>query len=62
MDRYFARSASDHADDWPCWYVADRGMGNLNVTARLIGRMFAEPAAARKIADAANAGDIKPRY
>lgn len=30
-DRYFARSASDRFEDWPCWYVADATRFGLNV-------------------------------
>lgn len=41
--RYFARSASDKTDDWPFWFVADRDMGGLNVTAELI-RKHSDPA------------------
>jgi hypothetical protein len=37
-DRYYARSASDHIEDWPFWFVADAHRGGLNVTAKLIRR------------------------
>ena len=35
-DRYYARSASNHTEDWPFWLVADRKLGGLNVTAELV--------------------------
>jgi hypothetical protein len=63
MSRYFARSASDRTDDWPAWYVADRQLGNLNVTVRLrpemLGYMpFLPRADAEQLADAANAASV----
>ena len=61
MERYFARPASDHTEDC-LWYVADRSMGNLNVTKRLAGGMFALREIARLIAEAANSGKIVPAY
>jgi len=35
-DRYYARNASNHTEDWPFWLVADRKLGGLNVTAELV--------------------------
>ena len=32
----FARSASNHTDDWAYWFVADRDHGNLNVVNDLV--------------------------
>lgn len=42
MGRFFARSASDSCEDWPFWFVADRNLGGLNVTAEII-RAHLEP-------------------
>lgn len=33
--RYYARSASDHTDDWPWWFVADKQLGGRNVTSEV---------------------------
>ena len=33
--RYYARSASDHTDDWPWWFVADNQLGGRNVTSEV---------------------------
>ena len=40
MNRYYARSASDKTDDWPFWFVADKNLGGLNVTADLIRKCW----------------------
>lgn len=62
-DRYYARSASDRADDWPYWFVADRQKGGLNVTAELIrqhirpehnGAVFMSREGAERLAEKAN--------
>ncbi len=39
-DRYIARPASDHRDNWAFWFVADSKRGGLNVTAELIRQHF----------------------
>ena len=58
-NRFYARSASDKADDWPFWFIADREQGGLNVTVRhvpaLRGRMpFLSGQIAEAIAEALN--------
>lgn len=64
--RYFARSASDHTDDWPGWFVADRQKGGLNATpvvARALGDDWPPGAVltnrdyAQELADRANSLD-----
>jgi hypothetical protein len=62
--RYFARSASDHTDDWPFWFVADRQKGGLNVTPAVAaalghdwphGAVLTDRESARELADSGNA-------
>jgi hypothetical protein len=64
-NRYYARSALDHTDDWPYWFVADGGKGGLNVTAELIrqhldpgheGAVFMDRGGAKYLANIANQG------
>ena len=63
-DRFFARSASDQTDDWPWWFVADRGSGGINRTAEAAriagfawkpGAVFLSREGAQLIAATANA-------
>lgn len=63
MTGYYARSASDNADDWPFWFVADAKRGGLNVTATVMdeigitrnpGQTLLGPWEAVKVAMAAN--------
>jgi hypothetical protein len=64
-ERYFARSANDKTNDWPFWFVADRSIGGLNVTAELIrkhinpshaGGTISSQDMALELAEIANAG------
>ena len=45
--RYVARSASDHTDDWPFWFVKDTRSGGVNVTGQLFERLAGEPSHGR---------------
>ena len=62
--RYYARSASDKTDDWAAWFVADRQMGGLNVTADIVrkyinsahsGGVFCKRDLCKKLAEIASA-------
>ncbi|MVA44660.1 hypothetical protein GOZ83_06135 [Agrobacterium vitis] len=63
LPRYFARSASDKAENWPFWFVADRQCGSVNVTGKIAeemtgissnGAVFASRAHAEMLATWAN--------